>query len=281
MDRYPARFREVDHVRTFEYFPKLPTELRLLVWKQYALPKGPILFVGSRSHSVSGKFGGLAQNIIRVNRETRASVLGRRECYILAADEYNSRKINTGPIVRTILHGTDRLCFMGQRFHGDGAKHAFYGICGRYVFVDWEKDAFHLPLSECYKPFPYHGLCSRIQNLVVPILPQIPEGRYDVLLLRLDSQLRSVQGLLIEGSTKFYHVAVPQQSLTTTAAAAAAAAAAATAAAAAAATAATAAIAAIAARLYLQPRHPQRGTRIKIPRSLKIDLEPSCIVRLY
>ncbi|XXH05241.1 hypothetical protein Hte_011666 [Hypoxylon texense] len=154
-------------LRSFTCFPQLPQDIRLRVWKQYALPEAPILYfvrhewkldLGMRGLPGLHKFRNIVRSIIQVNREARAAVLGHRKCYNFEMDNWASERI---------------LYLEGRRFRPDRAEHILYGIYDGYVLANWEKDAFHMSIGDLRVPdfdvSYYASVYGLIQNLVVHI----------------------------------------------------------------------------------------------------------------
>ncbi|KAI2632604.1 hypothetical protein GGS26DRAFT_82935 [Hypomontagnella submonticulosa] len=137
-------------LRSFPRFSELPAELRLMVWEQLALPKGPLLYslggLGSHQHvssisSLPRLFPELDpfvhdtahfRNLARVNREARATVLRNRKLFRLRS-----------------IHGVWD------------------------IFIDWERDAIHwtdsLGHTELGDPLFRPCINQRIQNLAIRI----------------------------------------------------------------------------------------------------------------
>ncbi|KAI0179923.1 hypothetical protein GGR52DRAFT_219304 [Hypoxylon sp. FL1284] len=148
---------------SFTCFPRLPAEIRLQVWKCFALPEAPILYICHYEPNPYGRPWGLPDvgkfsrpvlNVTHVNSEARIAILGRRECYLLAAENRHRRDIY----------------FEGRRFRQDRAEHVLYGIFDRYIFIDTKRDGFYFPIRSLHTlNLREQRVPGRAQNLIVDI----------------------------------------------------------------------------------------------------------------
>ncbi|KAI4864260.1 hypothetical protein F4820DRAFT_340663 [Hypoxylon rubiginosum] len=160
-------------LRSFTCFPQLPTELRLLVWKQYALPVTPILYFSSHLSRWCLEMPGLAKvtntarSIMRVSREARAAILGHR------VRHHETKK----------WHRKRVLPFEAREFHQGHAEYITYGIYDKYLLANWERDVFHLSIEELqpsafsYPNHHYPPVYGYIQNLVIHIFDSRFRGK--------------------------------------------------------------------------------------------------------
>ncbi|KAI0853786.1 hypothetical protein F5Y00DRAFT_59811 [Daldinia vernicosa] len=116
---------------SFLLFARLPKELRLLVWEQYALPRVPVYYTCFSRYTplypVLYQSNSTVRCLMQVSREARSTVLGNRQLYYL---QYGR------PPVRSRQHA-----LFYENFPTAGEKRERNWTEG-YMFVDFEKDIF-------------------------------------------------------------------------------------------------------------------------------------------
>ncbi|KAI1777558.1 hypothetical protein F4818DRAFT_438891 [Hypoxylon cercidicola] len=147
---------------SFECFSELPSKIRQQVWKQYALPEAPILYMcryelkcNATATGLAGvaKFGGIVRRIIQASKEARTTILGHREFYNLGEDNF--------------FAATHVLYLEGRRFDQGRAEHILYGLQDRGLVVNWERDAFHQSIGNFMSHHLSYDFYRRVQNLVI------------------------------------------------------------------------------------------------------------------
>ncbi|KAI0125104.1 hypothetical protein BJ170DRAFT_685972 [Xylariales sp. AK1849] len=161
-----AKHRRRAEQNIFKPFPRLPKELRLMIWEQYEIPRTPMVHVISISTEPYGyrltSFDMLdpqkvptTRSLLQVNHEARAAVLKTREVFRPRQQPF--------PV----------LCAYGMRWPRP------YGFTVRKLvypnfFVDWERDLFYFKfiMSGVLPPLLQESsFTAKVQSIAFDLVP--------------------------------------------------------------------------------------------------------------
>ncbi|OTB00818.1 hypothetical protein M426DRAFT_226859 [Hypoxylon sp. CI-4A] len=144
----------MSELSSFPLFSQLPVELRVMVWKYFALPKGPVFYLLTTSlrptkpselpkwhcylRHMSHPFMHLetmssAWNLMHINKEAREIILNGRQVLGVAASEYSGKGMGILELKNSSSIITRIDC--------------------QVIFVNWEEDIFCYPMIiHTYQP---------------------------------------------------------------------------------------------------------------------------------
>ncbi|CAJ2507411.1 Uu.00g085970.m01.CDS01 [Anthostomella pinea] len=162
----------MSQLKEFTLFSKLPTELRLAVWRCYALPKGPLVHViSSEDRRLTGRIDTnidaahdelmwTTRVVLRVNQEARHEVSQGRQLVRLVQTA-KALGYHSGSWLKT-LHNPDwpQLgYFVGQdRWNQEP------------LFVNWDLDLFYFRNVRMYTHYYHEDALQRIKLMALEVI---------------------------------------------------------------------------------------------------------------